>query len=114
MSRYVLLLLAAMTVSSAARAEAPLVTRGGDIAAARCGKCHATHAKGDSPHRAAVPFRELAERFPIDMLREAARTGTISGHDEMPQFDFSAEEVRALLALIDSLSPDDRRYLGGK
>ncbi len=116
MPRPVLLLLAVLVLPllATARAESPLVTRGGEIAAARCGKCHATHAKGDSPHRAAVPFRELSERFPIDMLRDAARTGTLSGHDEMPQFDFTAEEVRALLALIDSLSPEGRRYRDAK
>ena len=116
MLRHVMPLIAVLAVSAVAtaRAEDPLVTRGGAIAAARCGKCHATHAKGDSPHRAAVPFRELAERFPIDMLRDAARTGTLSGHDEMPQFDFTVDEVRALLALIDNLSPADRRYLDSK
>ena len=91
-----------------------LVTRGGEIAAARCGKCHATDARNDSPHRAAVPFRDLGERYPIEMLVEAARSGMLSGHDEMPAFEFTAEEVRALLALIDSLSPEGQRYLAGK
>jgi hypothetical protein len=45
------------------------------------------------------------------MLEEAARTGRISGHDEMPGFDFTFEDAQALLAYIDSLAPDRPSYL---
>ncbi len=45
------------------------------------------------------------------MLVDALATGVVSGHDEMPMFEFTGEEARALLAYIDSLHPDKPSYL---
>ncbi len=45
------------------------------------------------------------------MLVDAAKTGIISGHDEMPGFDFTLEDAEALLAYIDSLAPDQPGYV---
>ncbi len=46
------------------------------------------------------------------MLQDAANTGLIEGHDEMPSFDFSATDMKALLAYIDGLAGDGAgRYL---
>jgi hypothetical protein len=45
------------------------------------------------------------------MLVEAARSGSISGHDEMPGFDFTMEEIHDLLVYIDGFAPADKRYL---
>mgnify|MGYP001817634446 CR=1 FL=1 len=57
-------------------------------------------------------FRDLDRRFPIKVLMDAAKTGTIKGHDEMPALDFSNEEITALLFYIDSFAPNtDLRYL---
>ena len=53
----------------------------------------------------------LYERYPIPMLEQAAKTGSVSGHDEMPGFDFGLEDARALLAYIDSLTPDKPGYV---
>lgn len=89
--------------------QAAILEKGQSIAAANCAPCHAI---GDSD-KAPVPtneltsFRDLHKRFPILMLTEAVKSGSIEGHDEMPAFDFSVEDMAALLTYIDSFAPDE-------
>jgi len=86
------------------------------IAQANCAECHAIARDDQIPTRANADtaFRDLHRRFPINMLTDAAKTGTIEGHDEMAGFDFSLNDVRDLLGYIDSLAPEQAgRYLGG-
>lgn len=83
----------------AAAADAKL---GASVAAAKCARCHAVGPTGDSPARAAPPFRELAGE-PIDMLEAARTNGVVSGHDEMPMFELTRAEVEGLIAYINSL-----------
>ena len=87
--------------------------KGRAIAEANCSPCHAVGPTDESPTRvnANTAFRMLYERYPIPMLEEAAKTGSVSGHDEMPGFDFALEDARALLAYIDSLTPDKPGYV---
>lgn len=83
------------------------IENGRDIAEAHCAPCHAIEKDDASPTRTNenTAFRDLYKRFPIEMLVKAAKTGSIDGHDEMPAFDFSMDEINALLAYIDSLAP---------
>jgi mono/diheme cytochrome c family protein len=97
--------LATLLLSTAPAGAQSLIERGGEIAVTRCGVCHATGPAGDSPHRIARPFRELHKDYPVEMLSRALRTGIVSGHDEMPMFEFSRQDIDALLAYIDSLGP---------
>lgn len=89
------------------KAKAAQLQEGQNLAEAHCSPCHAIGKDDDSPTRTNenTAFRDLHKRFPIAMLKKAAQTGTIEGHDEMPAFDFSSEEIKSLLAYIDSLSP---------
>lgn len=89
------------------------LARGQALAETHCAKCHAVGLTDESPTwvNSNTAFRNLHERFPIPMLEEAARTGKISGHDEMPGFDFNLQDVEALLAYIDSLAPDKPGYV---
>lgn len=114
----VLLAVAAPTLTVAEKANDAAagdtaISRGAAIAQARCAVCHAVGAGDESPTwvNSNTPFRALSERFPIPMLQEAARTGLVSGHDEMPGFQFSMDEIGDLLAYIDSLAPQQKRYL---
>ena len=95
----------------AAVADDQLLARGQAIAAQKCSPCHAICRHDLRPHDIVLPFRDFHERFPIPMLVEAKDTGVISGHDEMPGFDLSQSEIRALLAYIDSLAPNEQRYV---
>ncbi len=90
--------------------EAALLQRGREIAA-RCARCHAVEANDESPQRITIPFRDLARRYPVEMLVDAARTGTIEGHDEMPAFDLGLADIRALLTYIDKLNPKVPGYV---
>lgn len=95
----------------AAAAETTDRERGRTIAEQLCGRCHATGDSGASPHKITPPFRDLAERFPVDMLVDAMTSGEISGHDEMPMFVLEPEDMTALLAHIDAYAPVGKRYL---
>lgn len=99
--------------ASVAAGEDARVTHGRAIAEAHCAVCHAVGPADASPTRVNenTAFRLLHERYPIEMLVEAAETGIISGHDEMPGFEFSLEDAEALLAYIDSLAPDKPGYV---
>ena len=92
-------------------ADGQLLVRGQAIAAQRCSPCNAIGRHDARPHDIVLPFRDFHERYPIPMLIEARKSGVISGHDEMPGFDLSESEMRALLAYIDSLASQDQRYV---
>ncbi|WP_442755864.1 hypothetical protein ACNHKD_04195 [Methylocystis sp. JAN1] len=51
------------------------------------------------------PFRYLARKYPLSNLEEALGEGIVVGHEgpEMPQFQFDAKEVEALLAYLASI-----------
>ncbi len=107
--------IALLTGTTAHATEADRILRGSAIAANHCGKCHAVGQSDTSPHRITPPLRALGERYPVDMLLEAQKTGVVGGHDEMPMFDLGLDGVAALLAYIDSLTPAGPHYLrGGK
>ncbi len=93
--------------------SADMIAKGRSLAAAHCGVCHAIGPDDESPAWANsnASFRMLYERYPIPMLEEALATGRVSGHDEMPEFNFSLDDAKALLAYIDSLAPDKPGYV---
>jgi mono/diheme cytochrome c family protein len=75
---------------------------GRSILVTNCGRCHAIDAAGASPLPQAPPLREVYLRYPIDQLEEGFAEGMGSRHRDMPQIQFSAEQVAAIL-----------NYLGG-
>lgn len=94
----------AVLVTQAAPASA---SAGERFAQQRCGRCHATGLKGDSPARAAPPFRELGPE-PVAMLEAARTSGMIAGHDEMPMFEVTRAQVENLIAYVRQLSRPKR------
>ena len=83
------------------------VERGQAIAEANCASCHAIDATSASPHDEAPAFRTLSQRYPVSSLQEALAEGIVVGHEDMPEFTFSPEEVDALIAFMESLQPED-------
>lgn len=98
-----------LPVPGLAADQRDLLTRGREVAA-RCARCHAVELTDESPQRITIPFRDLSRRYPVAMLADAARTGTIDGHDEMPEFRLGIADTRALLTYIDSLNPSVPGY----
>jgi mono/diheme cytochrome c family protein len=68
-----------------------------------CAPCHAVGRSGDSPRKDAPPFRVLGQRYPIDSLEEALGEGIMSGHPDMPEFSFKADDVGAIIAYLKSI-----------
>jgi mono/diheme cytochrome c family protein len=81
--------------------------RGHALAQKLCARCHAIERPWGGP----PPFRELSQRYPIEMLAEALAEGIVTGHPAMPSFTFHPRDIEALLTYIDGLAPpsDKRR-----
>ena len=83
---------------------APSATeRGMELARRNCSMCHAIGDVGASPNPASPPFRQLGRRYPLENLEEALAEGILTGHPAMPQFRFSASEIRDLIAYLKSV-----------
>lgn len=81
-----------------------LEARGKAILQAKCGRCHAVEATGESPLKIAPPMRDIYARFAPRELEAELREGMVSRHKEMPQVDFSAEEVTAIMWYLYALA----------
>ncbi|MFP4539072.1 MAG: c-type cytochrome [Dichotomicrobium sp.] len=87
--------------------QADDVKSGRQIAEQLCQPCHAIGASGESTHGSAPSFGEIASRYSVWTLQEALAEGILVGHEDMPQFKFTPEQIDALLTYMDTLSPDD-------
>ncbi len=86
-----------------AEASAESVMRGQVLAQTRCAACHAIGPTGASPMAAALPFRELHTRYPVRFLQEALAEGLTTAHPAMPQVELQPDEIRDLIAYLESL-----------
>jgi cytochrome c len=92
-------LLLAVTHSAAAQD----VKHGEELLLRDCGSCHAVGKTGNSPKREAPAFRTLGQRYPVESLEEALGEGIMSGHPDMPEFTFDADDVGAIIAYLKSI-----------
>jgi cytochrome c len=77
--------------------------RGEELLTRSCAPCHAVGRSGESPNKIAPPFRTLGQRYPIESLEEALGEGIMSGHPDMPEFSFDAQDVGAIIAYLKSI-----------
>lgn len=103
MSRLLVLLVAALLTATAASAQPDLTARGALLTQRYCAACHAVKRTGESPNRAAPPFRDLNTRYRIDDLAEALAEGILTGHPAMPEFRFPPRDVTAVLVYLKSI-----------
>jgi mono/diheme cytochrome c family protein len=94
---------AAMLFSMSRHAEAEDLKLGAALVTKNCGACHAVGRTGDSPRQDAPAFRTLGTRYPIESLEEALGEGIMSGHPDMPEFAFEADDVGAIIAYLKSI-----------
>lgn len=103
----VALALAGCAAGSAAPVEAAIsggsAARGAALAQARCASCHAVERSGDSPMPGAPPFRRLSDNYPVANLQEGLAEGLVTAHPGMPQFAFEPDEIRDLIAYLETL-----------
>lgn len=76
---------------------------GQSLLARDCGHCHAVGRTGNSLDKEAPAFRSLGKRYPIESLEEALGEGIVSGHPDMPEFKFDADDVGAIIAYLKSI-----------
>lgn len=81
-----------------------LAARGKLILQENCGRCHAIEAVGDSPLKKAPPMRDIYVRFAPRELQAELSEGMVSKHKEMPQIEFSDEDVYAIMTYLYSLA----------
>jgi cytochrome c len=101
------LVLLALGVSGAWAAADSAASEGKAILEANCGRCHALEAKGESPLPQAPPLREVYLKYPIDQLEEGFAEGMGSRHRDMPQIQFSPDQVAAILNYLGSITGVD-------
>ena len=96
----------AAPTASVALTDAPMggsVARGAALVRSRCVACQAVGPAGDSPSAMAPPFRELSRRYPVSSLQESLAEGLVTAHPEMPEFTFEPQQIRDLIAYLESL-----------
>jgi len=87
------------------QSEPEKVARGRAIAEVNCARCHAVGPTGDSPLKQAPAFRTLSAKYPLEDLAEPLAEGIVTAHKDMPIFVFSAEDIDAFLAYLDTINP---------
>ena len=99
-----LTMLSAFFVSPARSEElTPHAKAGFAILNKNCSRCHAIGRTGNSPLKAAPPFRTLHTRYPVESLEESLGEGIITGHPAMPEFHFEPDQVGDIIAYLKSL-----------
>lgn len=74
-----------------------------------CARCHALGPTGNSPHPQAPPFRDVVNRYPVEDLEESLAEGIVSGHPDMPEFTFDADQIDAIVAYLNDLKAKEKR-----
>jgi len=96
-------LVAAAISRAAFAADDAQLKRGETLLTRDCARCHAVGRTGPSAKKEAPEFRTLARRYPIDSLEETLGEGTMSGHPDMPQMSYDADDVSAIIAYLKSI-----------
>ncbi len=91
-----------MLLAAQAQAASPQ-QRGRIYAKTHCARCHAIGRTGDSPFKPAPPFRTLHLRYPIETLSEALAEGIATGHQAMPEFELTPNQIHDLLSYLKTL-----------
>jgi cytochrome c len=96
-----------MLGASGALAAPTDATEGKALLEKNCGRCHALEATGTSPLPQAPPLREVYLKYPIDQLEEGFAEGMGSRHRDMPQIQFTDDQVAAILNYLGSITGVD-------
>ena len=86
-----------------ALAASPDEARGKSYALNHCARCHSIDRVSESRLKAAVPFRSLHTRYPIETLAESLAEGISTGHPAMPEAKLSPDQIHDLLTFLKTL-----------
>ena len=92
-----------MSLGKGAKQEETAADRGFQLLRANCARCHAIDAGSTSPNEKAPPFRDVVKKYDPAALEEALAEGIVTGHNNMPEFEFDPDDVTAIIAYLDTL-----------
>ena len=95
-----------MSLGEGKKAAGDAATQGFDLLRSNCARCHAIDVASLSPEPKAPPFRDVVKKYNPDDLEEALAEGIVTGHNNMPVFSFTPEEVTAIIAYLDTLKAE--------
>lgn len=96
--------LALLAVHGSSALAGSTASEGKAILEKHCARCHAIAATGNSPLAKAPPLRQVYKTFPIQQLESGFAEGMGSRHQDMPQIQFSPEQVSAILDYLGSIT----------
>ena len=79
------------------------VEQGKRLLEKNCSSCHAIGLDDESAHPQAIAFRDISIFYPVEALEEAFAEGIESGHPDMPVFDASIDQLRAMIAYMETI-----------
>lgn len=79
------------------------VERGRAIVQEKCSDCHSVTSQDPSPHRQAPSLTHLSKSYPVAQLAEALAEGIMSGHPDMPVFEFGAQSVEDIITYLEGI-----------
>ncbi len=88
-------------------ARADDVADGRKIVERNCVACHKIQTGDPARHPDAPAFADIAALYPPDALAETFAEGAMVGHIDMPEFEFTADEIRHLVRFLETLRPKD-------
>jgi hypothetical protein len=89
-----------LLVTSASAQMDPRQQRGLTLANANCARCHSIDKVSPSPLNLAPPFRELHNRYSVELLEEALGEGIVTGHPNMPEFRLDPGQIGDLISYL--------------
>jgi len=97
------LLAALVSLVTTHPAAAQDLKRGEMLLTRDCGACHAVGRRDESLVKDAPAFRTLGRRYPVESPEEALGEGFMSGHPDMPEYEFDAADVGAIITYLKSI-----------
>jgi len=79
------------------------IREGEKLAKELCSNCHAIDKTGESKNKQAPPFRTFSQKWPLENLEEALAEGIVVGHDDMPEFKFTPDQITKFIAFLENL-----------
>jgi len=97
------LLAAVLLLAGMQQVYAQDLKHGEALIARHCGTCHAVGRTDTSTDKNAMALRTIGQRYPVESLEEALGEGFMSGHPDMPELKFDADDVGAIIAYLKSI-----------
>lgn len=94
---------AAVAAMPAGAATPDEIDLGRKLAEESCSACHATGADDASKLAEAPAFRDLGKRYPVRDLEEALAEGIVTGHEDMPEVEWDADQITAFIGYLESI-----------